>query len=246
MTEPVEIIRQTGRVEIILNRPEKKNALTSEMYAAMADALAFAEEDAAVLAVVIAARGETFCAGNDLGDFLNDTPDEGDKPVMRFLRAIAELSKVVVAAVQGKAIGVGATMLLHCDHVIATDDAELRFAFVKVGLVPEAASSLLLPRAIGHLRAAELMLTGDPLPAAEALSYGLVSRVVPAGEQLDQARAFAGRFEQSPPQALRATKQLLRSSSTGVAERMAEEAVFVRRQLASREFRDVAAAFFKR
>lgn len=242
----VEVVREGSRIEAILNRPDKRNALTGDMYVAMADALVEAEEAPEVLAFVIGGRGATFCAGADIVDFRTNPQGEADGPASRFLAAIASSSKVVIAAVHGAAVGVGSTMLLHCDHVVAADDATLRFAFVNLALVPEAASSLLLPAAVGRLKAAELMLTGDPLPATEALVLGLISRVVRTGSQLDAARAFAVRLDGLPPEALRATKRLLRSETAGISDRMAEESVIFRRRLASAEFREAASAFIEK
>lgn len=246
MSGHVEVTRSGSRIEIVLDRPEKKNALTGAMYLAMAEAFAEAEHDGGVLSVLIAARGSTFCAGNDLIDFKMNPPTGPESPVARFLTAISSSSRVVLAAVQGTAVGVGATMLLHCDHVVAAADASLQYAFVKMALVPEAASSLLLPRVVGPLKAAELMFTGDRLPVEEALSLGLVSRIVPTGEELECARAFAGRLDGVPPGALRATKLLLRSEVQGVAGRMTAEGEVFRRQLASVEFAEAVRAFLER
>ncbi|MBV9078869.1 MAG: enoyl-CoA hydratase/isomerase family protein [Methylobacteriaceae bacterium] len=246
MSDHVEIVRDGARLEIHLNRPDKKNALTGAMYAAVAEGLASAEREPGVLAVILAGRGQAFCAGNDLADFMANPPSGDDSPVARFLRAISTATKAVVAAVQGPAVGVGATMLLHCDHVVASEEASLQFPFARLALVPEAASSLLLPRVVGPLAAAELMLTGDPLPAAEAKRLGLVSRVVPSGEALAGARAFAARLEGLPPEALRETKRLLRATSQDVATRMAEENALFRRQLGSAEFAEAARAFLEK
>jgi enoyl-CoA hydratase/carnithine racemase len=246
MTDLVEIVRDDSRIEIILDRPEKKNALTGVMYDAMARALATAEDDPNILSVIIAGRGQTFCAGNDLIDFQKNPPRDADSPAARYLAALSTSSKVIVAAVQGFAVGIGATTLLHCDHVVATEDATLQFGFVKMALVPEAASSLLLPRAVGALKAAELMLTGNPIPATEALSLGLVSRLVESGHQLAAAQTFCTRLNGSPAGALRMTKRLLRSETTGIAERMAEEGEFFRQQLASAEYSEAVRAFIEK
>jgi enoyl-CoA hydratase/carnithine racemase len=246
MSELVQVTREGARVEIVLNRPERKNALTGAMYSSMAHALADAEADPGVLAVVFAAHGSTYCAGNDLMDFQTNPPTGAESPVLQFLHALSTSSKVVIAAVQGAAIGVGATMLLHCDYVVATEDAALHFSFVKMALVPEAASSLLLPRAVGPLKAAELMLTGEPFPVREALAAGLVSRVVPADQAIAAARAFAAKMDGAAPEALRHTKRLLRNESTSVRERMAEEGEIFRRQLASAEFTEAVRAFMEK
>jgi enoyl-CoA hydratase/carnithine racemase len=242
-TVDIMIVRTGSRIEIHLNRTDKKNALTAAMYSVMADTLEAAEADDTILSVVIAANGSAFCSGNDLRDFMTNPPSGSSSPVHRFLTAIATARTVLIAAIQGPAIGIGATMLLHCDHVVAADDAFLQFSFVKMALIPEAASSLLLPRAVGSLRAAELMLTGRPVPASEALASGLVSVVVPQGEQIAAAQIFADKLSSLPPEALRLTKQLLRADDTGVSDRMAQEGAIFSARLASPEFSEAARAF---
>lgn len=234
----VHVRRRGASLEVVLDRPAKRNALTRDMYTAMADALRDAA-DPAVSAVLLTAEGQAFTAGNDLHDFL-DADLGPDSPVLRFLDALTTTDAVVVAAVPGMAVGVGATMLLHCDHVVAAEEASLRFAFVPVGLVPEAASTLLLPAAIGGPRARTVLLTGEPIGARQALELGLVNAVVPAAELLDCARAFVDRAAAQPREAVRATKRLLRSDTTTVAARMAEETAEFRRRLASPEFRAAA------
>lgn len=243
VTDDVEIVRAGSRIEIHLNRPDKKNALTSAIYTAMANALEAADADETVLSVIIAARGSAFCSGNDLRDFLANPPSGNNSPVHRFLAAIATAKIVLVAAIQGPAVGIGATMLLHCDHVVAADDAFLQFSFVNMALVPEAASSLLLPQAVGRLRAAEMMLTGRPVAATEALGCGLVSAVVPVGEQLAAAQQFTEKLDSHPPVALRLTKQLLRTDAETVSDRMAREGALFSQRLASPEFAEAARAF---
>lgn len=245
MSQHVEIVQGASWVELHLNRADKKNALTGDMYAALAAALVAADADPNVRAVILAGRGPAFCAGNDLQDFLT-TPLDHNSPVFAFLRAIASARKPLIAAIQGSAVGVGATMLLHCDYVVAAPSAALQFSFAKMALVPEAASSLLLPRAVGHLKASQLMLLGDPVTADEALRLGLVNAVVAEGEQLDGARAFASRIAALPPQAVAMTKRLLKSETTGVAERMGEEAVVFGAQLKSAEFKEAVAAFMEK
>lgn len=244
MTGDVRIERRGASVEIHLDRPDKLNALTQDMYTAMTGAFREAE-DPAVASVLIAAEGRAFTAGNDLADFL-DASLGPDTPVLRFLDALASTDAVVVAAVPGMAVGVGATMLLHCDHVVAAPGADVRFAFVPVGLVPEAGSTLLLPWTIGRLAASEALLTGAPIAASRALELGLVSRVVPADELLGAAREFADRVGALPRDALRATKRLMRSTSTTLTDRMAEETDEFRRRLGSPEFRSAAEAILAR
>ena len=243
MNGDVRIERRGACIEIHLDRPAKLNALTQDMYVAMAGALREAE-DPAVASVLIAAEGRAFTAGNDLVDFLGAEMGP-DSPVLRFLDALAGTDAVVVAAVPGMAVGVGATMLLHCDHVVATAAADVRFAFVPVGLVPEAGSTLLLPQAIGRLRAAEILLTGEPIRAEQALAWGLVSRIVPEGELLTAARGFTDQVAGMPREALRATKRLMRGSQT-LPDRMTEETEEFRRRLASPDFRAAAEAVLAR
>lgn len=245
MAQNVEIVRRGASLEIHLDRPEKKNAVTGAMYAAMAEAMFAAEAQADVVSIMFAGRGDGFCAGNDLADFLS-TPMTADAPVLAFLKAISTTSKVMIAAVQGPCVGIGATLLLHCDHVVAAPSARLAFNFVKMALVPEAGSSLLLPRAVGRLKAAELMLLGEPVLADEALRLGLVSRVVGEGEQLEAARAFAERLEALPPDALMATRRLLNASSRTVEARIAEEVGVFGKQLKSPEFKEAVAAFMQK
>jgi enoyl-CoA hydratase/carnithine racemase len=245
MTQHVEISRRGSSLEIQFDRTDKKNAVTGAMYAAMAEAIASVEAQADVVSIVFAGRGAAFCAGNDLQDFLS-TPMTPDAPVLAFLKAISSTSKVMIAAVQGPCVGIGATLLLHCDHVVAAPSAGLAFNFVKMALVPEAGSSLLLPRAVGRLKAAELMLLGEPVGADEALRIGLVSRVVAEGEQLEAARAFADKLERLPPAALIAARQLLNGSSRTVEARIAEEVGVFGKQLRSPEFKEAVAAFMQK
>ncbi|MGF1647024.1 MAG: enoyl-CoA hydratase-related protein [Kineosporiaceae bacterium] len=234
----VHVRRRGACLEVVLDRPEKRNALTRDMYTAMTRALRDAA-DPAIAAVLVTSEGPAFTAGNDLDDFL-DADLGPDSPVLEFLDALTTTDAVVVAAVPGMAVGVGATMLLHCDHVVAAPDASLRFAFVPVGLVPEAASTLLLPTVIGPVRARTVLLSGDPIDAPRALEWGLVNAVVPADGLTGAARAFADRVAAQPREALRATKRLLRSETATVAARMAEETAEFRRRLASSEFRTAA------
>lgn len=245
MTELVEITTRDGVLDIVLNRPEKKNAVTGPMYTAMTDAIVKANADKSVRAILFSGRGDAFCAGNDLADFLSNPP-AADSPVIRFLNALATNGVVMIAAIQGPCVGIGATLLLHCDHVVATESAELQFNFVRIALVPEAASSLLLPRAVGRLKAAELMLLGEPLPAFEAQALGLVSEVVEDGDPLERARAFAARVNALAPEAVRLTRQLLRSETEGVSARMSEEIEVFGRQLRSPEFKEAVQAFMQK
>ena len=245
MSDHVKIVTRDTCLEIHLDRPEKKNAITGAMYAAMVEAMTGAEADGGIRSILFAGAGETFSSGNDLQDFLT-TPLDDKSPVLAFLKAISTTSKVMIAAIQGPCVGIGATLLLHCDHVVAAESAALQFSFIKMALVPEAASSLLLPRAVGRLKATELFLLGDALPAREALAHGLVSRVVANGDQLDTARAFAARLAALPPKALATTRALLRSESTAVAARMAEENIKFAESLRAPEFKEAVSAFMQK
>jgi enoyl-CoA hydratase/carnithine racemase len=207
-----------GVAQIEIARPEKKNALTMAMYRAMAEALVAAREDPAVRAVVITGQPGIFTSGNDLEDFMQrglGNPEAGggsgtpEAPVFRFMKALMDCDKPVVAAVTGAAIGIGTTMLLHCDFVYVADDARLAMPFTTLGLVPEFASSLLVPQLMGHRRAAEKLLLGEPFTAEQAVECGIANAVLPAGEVLAQARRIAERFNGLPPGAVREAKQLM-------------------------------------
>lgn len=235
-----------GVLSIIMNRPDKKNALTHAMYAAMADALEQAERDAAIRVALITGAGDAFTAGNDLGDFMSAPPQGADAPVFRFLRAIASASKPVIAAVNGLAVGVGTTMLLHCDLVYAARSATFTAPFVNLALVPEAASSLLLPQRIGHAKAAELFLLGAKLDAAGAEAAGLVAAVFDDAALLAEATSRAKALAAKAPNAVRLTKALMKRQPEPVAERMAEEARHFGAQLTSPEVREAITAFMQK
>ena len=196
MAEEILISRRGAIAELRLNRPDKKNAITSAMYAAMAQALEDAAADDKVRVVTILGEGDTFTSGNDLNDFMAAPPLDMDQPVFRFLRAISTFPKVLVAGVAGPAVGVGTTLLLHCDIVVVSPQARLTMPFVDLALVPEAASSLLLPRLIGPQRAAKHLILGDPIDASAALSYGIATEVC---EKARLRRAFVRWRKGSPP-----------------------------------------------
>jgi len=213
-----------GILTITLNRTPKKNSLTSAMYATIADALDAASADAAVRVVVIQGHETVFSAGNDIKDFLTQPPSGADAPVFRFLRAISSFPKPLVGAVCGPAVGVGTTLLLHCDLVYAGDNAAFALPFVNLGVCPEAASSYLLPRLAGYQRAAELLLLGDPFTAETAQELGLVNRIVPPAEVPALARQQALRLAAKPMASLLETKRLLqRETAAAVAQRIVEE-----------------------
>ncbi|MFY8087662.1 MAG: enoyl-CoA hydratase [Rubrivivax sp.] len=204
-----------GVATIEIARPEKKNALTMAMYTAMSEALDAAREDKAVRAVLITGQPGIFTSGNDIEDFMQRPPGQGsesmDSPVFRFMQSLLACDKPVVAAVTGAAIGIGTTMLLHCDFVYVSDEARLAMPFVSLGLVPEFASSLLVPQLMGHRRAAEKLLLGDPFSAEQAVECGIANAVLPASEVLPYARRMAERFNALPPGAVREAKQLMRA-----------------------------------
>lgn len=236
---PISVIR--------FNRPEKKNALTLAMYRRLTAALGEASTDSTVRVVVFGSTSAIFTAGNDLADFLENPPTVDDSPVIRFLEALSNFEKPLIAAVDGKGIGLGLTMLLHCDLVFASEVTTLVAPFVNLGLVPEAASSLLLPRLAGHQRASEILLLGEPLDAKTAHQIGLVNAVLPSAEVLPHALAVAKKLAEKPPTALRLTKALLKSAqSQTVSERMAQEGVQFAAQLASPEVAEAIGAFFEK
>jgi len=240
-----------GVATIEIARPEKKNALTVAMYQAMADALVEAREDAAVRAVLITGQPGIFTSGNDIEDFMTRAPGQGsdamDSPVFRFMRALLECDKPVVAAVTGAAVGIGTTMLLHCDFVYVSDEARLAMPFVALGLVPEFASSLVVPQLMGHRRAAEKLLTGDPFTPEQAVECGIANAVLPAGEVVNHARRVAERFNQLPPGAVREAKQLMRGPQHElVLQTIRTEGEIFARRLRSPEAMEAFQAFFQK
>jgi enoyl-CoA hydratase/carnithine racemase len=246
MSKPVLVSHDTGVCEVRLNRPEKRNAITFLMYEQLVRALADAQADGAVRAVLLSGEGASFSAGNDLHDFLGGPAFSAAHPAMQFLRTLATFGKPLLAAVQGHTVGIGVTMLLHCDLVIAARTAQLSLPFVGLGLVPEAGSSLLLPRLVGCQRAAELLYLGQPFDAANAHRLGLVNRVAEDGALLDEARALARTVAQQPADALAATRRLLRGDSGELLARIEEEARIFGAQLQSEEFRARVRAFLSR
>ena len=219
---------EAGVMTLTLNRVDKKNSITAAMYSTLADALDQAKADAAVRVVLLQGDATVFSAGNDIGDFLHKPPAGQDSPVFRFLHGIAAFPKPIVAAVCGPAVGIGTTMLLHCDLVYAGDNAAFALPFVNLGLCPEAASSLLVPQMFGYHRAAEALLLGEPFMAEAALEVGLVNRVVPPTEANAIAQAQARKLAAKPISSLIETKRLMKKGQAAlVAQQMTEEgAVF--------------------
>ena len=246
MSGQIRVSTEAGVCEVCFDRPEKRNAITFAMYQALARSLGEAQADAAVRAVLLRGEGAGFCAGNDLQDFLSGPEFSPAHPVLEVLRTLATFDKPLLAAVQGQAVGIGVTMLLHCDLVVAASDAQFSLPFVALGLVPEAGSSLLLPRLVGRQRAAELLFLGKRLDAPGAERLGLVTRVVEEGVLLAQARQLARDVVRQPPQALTATRRLLRGDPAEVLARIEEEARIFAGQLRSTEFQAGIRAFLAR
>jgi enoyl-CoA hydratase/carnithine racemase len=248
MTELV-IVADDGPVRLVrINRPEKKNALNSPMYEAMAAAIESANKAANIRCVMFAGMPGAFCAGSDLQEFRQAALDGGGlrEPVIRFLHALARAEKPLIAAVQGVAVGIGTTMLLHCDYVVAGNDARFSTPFINLGLVPEAASSLLAPRLMGQRHAFSLLVMGRPLDVAEAKACGLVNTIVAPGEVDSEAAKAAREIAALPPEAVAASRRLLRGDSDEIIARIDEEAALFRARLQSQEARAAFAAFFER
>jgi len=236
-----------GVMTLTFNRVDKKNSITRDMYSALANGVEQAQADAAVRVVVIQGHETIFSAGNDIADFLHQPPSGQDSPVFRFLRAIATVDKPVVAAVAGPAVGIGTTLLFHCDLVYAGDNAAFSMPFVNLGLCPEAASSLLAPRMFGYHRAAEALLLGEPFFAEAALEVGLVNRVVPPTEVNAYAQAQARKLAAKPLSSLIETKRLMKGGQQAdVLARMAEEGQSFGRMLREPAAREAFSAFMEK
>lgn len=230
-----------------IHRPEKKNALTFAMYDALADQLNAAGADRSIRAVLITGQPGLFTAGNDLQDFIEHPPGAEDSAVVRFMHALRGCEKPVIAAVTGTAVGIGVTLLLHCDLVYVSDDARLSMPFVTLALVPEFAVSLLLPRLIGHVQAAEKLLLGEPFTGAEAVAMGIANASFPAADVLAHARRMAERFNALPPDAVRETKRLMRAPmKESIAQAIATENAAFFQRLRSPEAREAFEAFVQK
>ncbi|MBI5334180.1 MAG: enoyl-CoA hydratase [Burkholderiales bacterium] len=250
MSDDILVHREAGVLTLTFNRPDKKNAITAAMYATMADAIESADADADVRVVVIQGSVEIFTAGNDLQDFMMRPPQIGEggelPPVFRFLHAIQRFPKPVIAAVCGAAVGIGTTLLFHCDLVYAGDNAAFSLPFVNLGLCPEAGSSYLLPALVGHHRAAEKLMLGEPFYAEEAAEMGLVNRVLPPHEANAYAQAQAAKLAAKPQASLIATKTLMKRSQAHVPELIAEEGKQFGQLLLGPAAREAISAFMQK
>jgi len=246
-TDQIQNEFSDGILTLRINRPDKKNALNLAMYQALADGLSEADSDDAVRVILICGSDDCFTSGNDLTDFLTTPPTGPDSPVMQFLIAISEARKPIVAAVNGAAVGVGVTMLLHCELVYAGNSATFQMPFVNLGLCPEAGSTLLLPRVVGHQRAAELLLLGESFSADKACTLGIVTSVCPDKEVLVTARNKALQLAAQPAAAVRLAKNLLkRDYATQLRETIVEEGVQFIERLKSPEAAEALQAFMQR
>lgn len=246
MSQHIKTREEAGVLEIILARPEKKNALTNAMYEAACEALEMARSNQATRAILFSAEGDAFTAGNDIAEFADAANrGAGELKAQHFIEAIARAEKPLVAAVPGLAVGVGATMLLHCDLVYVTETTRLSAPFVNLGLVPEAASSMLLPARVGHVRAFAMFALGEAVSGAEAITLGLANKMVPQGELLTTARQAAQTLAEKPPASLLATKKLMRDGAALLA-RIDEEKVIFAERLRSAEAAEAFRAFAER
>ncbi|ALI00205.1 2-(1,2-epoxy-1,2-dihydrophenyl)acetyl-CoA isomerase [Pseudomonas sp. FW306-02-F02-AA] len=224
MTNAILLERERGLLTLRLNRPDKKNALTRAMYSQLADALLQADADPEINAILITGTRECFTAGNDIADFLEEPPSDLTSPVFQFMRNLLECRKPVIAAVAGAAVGIGTTLLLHCDLVYISADAKLRMPFVNLGLCPEFGSSLILPRLLGQAKAAELLLLGEGFNGEQAAAWGIATQALPTGEAaLAKAREMALRFETLAPEAVRISKQLMKAPDREQLRKAIEE-----------------------
>ncbi|KTB55316.1 MULTISPECIES: enoyl-CoA hydratase-related protein [Pseudomonas] len=232
MTDAILLQREGGLLTLQLNRPDKKNALTRAMYTQLAEALEQADADSGIRAVLIQGSNECFTAGNDIADFLEQPPSDLDSPPFHFMQSLLNCRKPVIAAVAGAAVGIGTTLLLHCDLVYISRDARLRMPFVNLGLCPEFGSSLILPRLLGHAKAAELLLLGEGFTGEQAAAWGIATEAMGSGEAaLAKAREVAQRFETLAPGAVQVSKQLMKSVDREQLRQVIEDegALFVQR-----------------
>jgi len=240
----VEVTRDGAILEIRWNRPAKRNAVTNEMYKAVIEGLRILEREDELRVAVLSGEGAHFCAGNDIADFV--APRDEPLAATELIELLPTLTKPLVAGVQGMAIGIGATILLHCDLVYVGSDLDMRFVFVDIGVVPEAGSTLLLPRLVGRARAAEAMLLARPLNAARALEWGIANEIVDPAHVRTSALEAAKVLAAKPPNALRSTKALLRGDTDELTERVRAELKVFSEMLAGPEFAEAAQRFLNR
>lgn len=243
MSEHIIHERDEAIVTLSIDRQRQKNALTAEMYDVLSAHIDDANADPGVRVIVLTGRGRDFSAGNDLIDFLENPPADMSSPVFRFIQAVRKSPKPVVAAVEGLAIGIGTTILLHCDLVYAAEDARFKMPFVDLGVTPEAGSSYLLPASFGFQRAAELLYLCPVFDAKTAQEAGFITRIVGSGAALDAAKEAAAQLSVKAPEALKKTKELMKTEGDTLSERMASEAVVFGQGLQGREFKEAVAAF---
>ena len=243
----VDIECRDGVLNMVLNRPERRNAMTGEMYTLLADNFQRANQDPNIRSICLSGAGRGFCAGNDLMDFMNDPDLSENAPVRRFLTHLTRCEVPIVVAVHGAAIGVGTTLMLHCDLIYATPTAKFGLPFVNLGLVPEAASSLLLPRIMGHARAAELILLGETFSAQKAKDYGLINDIIEADQLLEKAQTTAMALAQKAPQALKFTRALLKKATQNeIDQTMISEIELFTAQIHGAEAKEAFSAFFEK
>ncbi len=241
------IVTQSGPVlEIAFNRPEKKNALTRAMYQGIVDGLRRLDEDPALRVAILTGTGDVFTAGNDIRDFQARAATNETRHDSPFLDALSTVRKPLIGAVNGAAIGVGTTMLAHCDLIVAARTARFVMPFTSLGLVPEAGSSLLFPRLLGHQRASALLLLGEPMDAVTALAWGFVKQVVDDAELMATARGLAARLAALPPEAVRQTKALIRDGRRDLPGRMEDELELLRQRIRSPEAAEAFQAFVEK
>jgi enoyl-CoA hydratase/carnithine racemase len=244
MTENIKIEHKDRILTLTFARPDKKNAITNAMYGTLADALVAAETDNGTRVIVLRGEGDMFTAGNDVGEFatMATGASSGERHVSRFVEAIALSTRPLVAAVQGRAVGIGTTMLLHCDFVVLGENAMLSTPFISLALVPEAASTLLMPLRIGYARAFEMFALGEAMDAKTALQFGIANRVVPLDRLHQEAASVAARLAKLPAGSLTATKRLMRNAEVLSAQIGAESKIFAER-LTTAEAREAFTAF---
>jgi len=247
MADQIDFHVADGVAHIVINRPEKKNALTAAMYAALGGAFQEAESAKSVRVTLISGTNDCFTAGNDLQDFMNAPPTDDSSPTVRFLKTVHTAKKPIVAAVAGPAVGIGTTLLFHCDLIYADPKTRFQLPFVNLGLCPEFGSSFLLPQFVGHARAAELLLLGETFSAETALELGLINALTSEGQVIPTATEKAKQLAQRPAAALLLTKQLLKkANSPVVAQTIDEELVEFGKRLKSPEAAEAFRAFFER